>query len=338
LKQLTYFGNKLEQKYGIETVMESLTKGFTQFAKVYSASDKPSYIAKLLDFTSLFFNQTKTNLIIIDVFSTKAFWFAVYLSVLCVVFKKKYVLVLHGGGLPNRFKQSPHIFRWILTRAYKVTAPSMYLTSFFEEMQIDVTFIPNPIRIKDYALRQQTSSINVLKLLYLRGFGAVYQPQLLIEACFILHQQAVSFELHMFGRDIDGTLKQVTDMVEKYHMQSHVMIHGSKPKSDWMQLAQQCAVNLSVPTIDNTPVSVLECMAMGIPTISTNVGGMPHLIAHMENGILVDAEPAAVAEHILMLRDNEALYNKLSTNALEYVKRYDYPNVMEKWKRLIESC
>lgn len=338
MKKLIYLGNKLEQKFGIETVMESLIKGFNHFAKVYSASDKQSKARKLIDFTKLFFKEIKNDLVLIDVFSTKAFWFAVYLSMLCIVFNKKYVLVLHGGGLTNRYKQSTTIFRWILMRAYNVTAPSMYLTSFFKVNSINVEFIPNPIHIKNYPISNQDNSLKVLKLLYLRGFGAIYRPQLLIEACVILHQQAVAFELHMFGRDIDGTLKQVADLVEKYNFQSHVFVHGSKPKSVWMLTAQQCAVNLSVPTIDNTPVSILECMAMGIPTISSNVGGIPYLITHMENGVLVDAEPTEIAKHILMLRDNQAIYKNLSTNAQEHVKLYDYPNVMQKWKRLIQSC
>ena len=39
-------------------------------------------------------------------------------------------------------------------------------------------------------------------------------------------------------------------------------------------------------------------MSAGVPVIASNVGGLPEIIRHGENGLLVDNEPGAIAAAI----------------------------------------
>ncbi len=51
--------------------------------------------------------------------------------------------------------------------------------------------------------------------------------------------------------------------------------------------------------------AILSAMASYLPVIATNVGGIPELVRHEENGLLVPpADPAALAQAILQLADN----------------------------------
>jgi glycosyltransferase involved in cell wall biosynthesis len=338
MKTIAYYGNKLKKSHGIETVMESLINGFSQYFHVKNATNKQSIPAKIIDFTRLFFTSNNSKVSLIDVFSTKAFWFAVYISTLCRLANRKYILVLHGGNLPMRFKSNKRIFSSMIKNAYLITAPSMYLVSFFENKKIQVKFIPNPIRIKEYPTSIADKTDKAVQLLYLRGFGKIYRPQLVIKACDILKNKGISFHLHMFGRDLDGTLQETIGLIQQLNLNQYITIHGSKTKEEWMVVAQKCYINVSVPEIDNTPVSILECMAMGIPTISTNVGGIPFMIQHKQNALLTDATPVAIAENIIELIDNEGLHKQIVTAAKDYVMQYEYSHVLNKWNEVINQC
>ena len=68
------------------------------------------------------------------------------------------------------------------------------------------------------------------------------------------------------------------------------------------------------------PSSLLEAMALGIPTVSTKVGGISEIIQDNENGVLVEPENAeALAEGIKSLMTNATLYKRIRRNALECV-------------------
>ena len=48
----------------------------------------------------------------------------------------------------------------------------------------------------------------------------------------------------------------------------------------------QADVFLNTTNYDNTPVSVLEAMACGLPLVSTNVGGIPYLLEDGKTALL----------------------------------------------------
>lgn len=77
--------------------------------------------------------------------------------------------------------------------------------------------------------------------------------------------------------------------------------------------------------VEGLPISLLEAMALGIPSISTNVNAIPEAVKHLETGILIEAgDDKALADSILLLKSDENLCNKLSKNGREWVlKNFD---------------
>lgn len=67
-------------------------------------------------------------------------------------------------------------------------------------------------------------------------------------------------------------------------------------------------------------VSVAEAMALGVPVIATNVGGIPEIIKNNEDGIIVNPEsPNDLANAIEILATNADLRNKFSKKGEEYI-------------------
>ena len=77
--------------------------------------------------------------------------------------------------------------------------------------------------------------------------------------------------------------------------------------------------------VEGLPISLLEAMALGIPSISTNINAIPEAVKHLETGVLIEAgDDKALAESILILKTDENLRKKLSENGRNFVlKNFD---------------
>ena len=62
-------------------------------------------------------------------------------------------------------------------------------------------------------------------------------------------------------------------------------------------------------------MTIIEAMGTGLPVVASAVGGVPDMMKDRESGMLVPCEPAAVADAICELLENEALRKTLGTNA-----------------------
>jgi len=64
--------------------------------------------------------------------------------------------------------------------------------------------------------------------------------------------------------------------------------------------------------VEGLPLALLEAMAAGVPVVATTVGGVPEVIAHGVNGLLVPpASPPALADAIASLAGSAALRQQL---------------------------
>lgn len=77
--------------------------------------------------------------------------------------------------------------------------------------------------------------------------------------------------------------------------------------------------------VEGLPIALLEAMALGIPSISTNVYAIPEAVKDMETGILIEAgDSNALAEAILGLKESPELRERLSAQGRAFVmKNFD---------------
>ena len=95
--------------------------------------------------------------------------------------------------------------------------------------------------------------------------------------------------------------------------------------------------------IDNSPNSICEAQILGLPVIACAVGGIPDLIKHSVDGLLIPAnDPWMLAYRICELNSDNALKLKISRNAsVSASKRHsieDITKIIENtYKKLIEQ-
>ena len=115
------------------------------------------------------------------------------------------------------------------------------------------------------------------KLLWVRSFHNVYNPEMAIYVLLDLLKKYPESKLCMIGPEKDGSLKNCKIIVEKYNITEKVKFAGFLPKDQWIDLSSKYDIFINTTDFDNQPVSVIEAMALGFPVVTTNVGGLQYL-------------------------------------------------------------
>lgn len=333
--KLLYLGNQLSKHGFNKTTIETLgfqleQEGFI----VYYASDKKSFPMRLLDMMrSVIRYRKQVTYILIDTYSTKAFWYAFVCSQLARVLNIKYIPILHGGDLPNRLKNNPKLCQMVFANAYQNVAPSGYLKKSFESVGFkNVIHIPNSIEIDKYEFKTRVELAP--KLLWVRAFASIYNPEMAVKVLQQLQEKHPSASLTMVGPDKDGSLQTTKAFAESIGVT--VNFTGQLAKEEWWQLASEHDIFINTTHFDNTPISVMEAMALGLPVVSTNVGGIPYLLADKENALLVnDDDDKEMTETILDLLNDKVRANQLAKNARTFIEQMDWQVVKQSWVSLL---
>jgi glycosyltransferase involved in cell wall biosynthesis len=78
--------------------------------------------------------------------------------------------------------------------------------------------------------------------------------------------------------------------------------------------------------------SVLDAMASGLPVVATKAGGIPEMIEHTKNGLLVPVHNSdALAQALIELIDDSSLRESLAYNAKKAVSNYDINHTIERY-------
>jgi glycosyltransferase involved in cell wall biosynthesis len=100
------------------------------------------------------------------------------------------------------------------------------------------------------------------------------------------------------------------------------------PVSDVARLMRslQVLVFPSRPGLDGLPTVTLEAMASRTPIVATRVAGVPEVLTHESNALLVSPDgPEGIADAVARLLDTPALAQRLADSAWEYANEHLRP-------------
>lgn len=335
--KVLYIGNNLVKKTSNVTMMMSLSLLLiTNGIDVYRSSNQPNKIIRLLDMCwSLFKLRNKVKFVLIDTYSTFNYYYAFIISQLARVYKIKYIPILHGGNLPSRLDNFPKMSKRIFENSFLNVAPSDFLKTEFHKRNFKSIVIPNSIEIDKYIFQER--KIIKPNLLYVRSFSEIYNPTLAIKVLFELKKTYSDAKLCMIGPNSgDGSYDEVKSLIHKLELESSVVFTGGLEKTEWHKKSEKFDIFINTTNVDNTPVSVIEAMALGLVVVSTNVGGLPYLIRNKENGILVKADSALeMTNAIKYLLSSSDKTLEMTINARKNVERFDENTVIKSWIEIL---
>lgn len=337
MKNILYIGNKLSNKHSNVSAIGVLgplleASGYT----LQYASSKSNKILRLLDMIWICLKSyRKVEWVLIDTYSTQNFYYALVVSQLCRLLRMPYIPILHGGNLERRLRHNSKFCDSIFSNSTVNVAPSHFMKSVFANYGFtNVVFIPNSLRIVNYKFEKR--SIEKIKMLWVRSFSNIYNPLLAVKVLKLLIDSGYEAELCMVGPDSDDGSFQDTQKLAK-ELRVSIIFTGKLAKTEWTTLATEYNVFVNTTNFDNMPVSVVEAMALGLPIVSTNVGGMPNLIEGSVDGLLVPQnDEHAFVDAILRLKSDSNFKSLIVENARKKVEKFDWGTIKEKWFEILK--
>ena len=333
MKKILYIGNNLINKNPTTLIQLSyILKSLDYKVCVYSG--KQHKLIRMLHMCFGVMKHRNANYLLVDTYSTNNFYFALIVSQLARLFSIKNIPILHGGDLPKRLVENPKISNLIFSNSFINVSPSNYLQEVFLKNNFKTIFIPNSININEYIFTEREKLTP--NLLWVRAFQDIYNPLMAVKVFVIIKKKYPNAKLCMVGPDKDGALKEVLTFAKNENILNSIEITGYLSKKEWIEKSKEYSIFINTTNYDNIPVSIIEAMALGLPVISTNVGGMPYLIENMENGILVEKNnPNEMANSVFKLIEDSKLTRKLTRNARLKVEKFDSSNVKEQWRKIL---
>ena len=145
---------------------------------------------------------------------------------------------------------------------------------------------------------------------------------MLLKTARILTQMGVDFEWNVAGQMNAEVKKCVEKKLKTTFAENNVNLLGFVQPDKLSDLLRNSSMYVHTAYIENSPNSICEAECMGVPVVSTNVGGIESLVRNGVDGDLVPAnDPWQMANAIIELakdKNRAVLYSK---NAMEFARR-----------------
>jgi len=117
--------------------------------------------------------------------------------------------------------------------------------------------------------------------------------------------------------------ESLTKQIKAYGLESRVRLVGYYSRHDTLMSLRACDVFAMPSRYEGTPIALLEAAALGCPIVAARSGGIPELVTHEEQALLVPPEdPDALAEALIRLSQNRKFASELGMNAKNHIEAH----------------
>lgn len=156
-------------------------------------------------------------------------------------------------------------------------------------------------------------------LLTLSRFVWYKAPEAMLEVFDRVHAARPDSHFLIAGAGMADT-EGMGDLVRARGLDSHVHLLGVQ--HDVGALLSGADVFLLPSRVEGFPNALMEAMAMGLPVVASNVGGIPDLVRHGEDGFLHEADDVCgMAESVLTLMADTGIRDRFGEAARDRIAR-----------------
>ena len=256
-------------------------------------------------------------------FLRKALFFLLGMGLGCRV-----IFQIHSGGFLDYYQSRGHAMRFLIRYVLKASDHVVVLTASWRK-KIDeltggkarISVVGNPIdTLKYHPFQRDHKPGRRPHLLFLGALiknKGVYD---IIDCIRLLKGLGVTVQVTLAG---DRELDQVRLRSQELGVQDLIDLPGWVSEATKLQLLKNCDLLLLPSYKEGLPLCVLEAMAVGLPVICSNAGGLGDLVNNGENGfIMVPGDIETMANHIAMLVQDSVLRQQIGQKNAKKVRDF----------------
>ena len=137
-----------------------------------------------------------------------------------------------------------------------------------------------------------------------------------IRAVSLLKKKGIDINLRIAGEDDtpgSATRTHLEQLIQQLSLTQNVSLLGAISEKQVRSELEAAHLFVISSEEEALPVAIMEAMAMGVPLVATRVGGVPELVEHGKNGLMVKPFlPEEIAEAMEMLLLDPKLTKKMS--------------------------
>ncbi len=326
--KILMLGESLERQGGIVSVEKLILQEATPdiVFKHIPTLPKGSSVKKVVVFgqaiVELFWRllQKEAELVHIHVSERGSAYRQTMTTLIALVFGTPVIMHTHSSEFHLFYSELPQWIKqgmsWVFGRCARfIVLSESWKKYYIENLGLKperVIVLPNPVKIPLQIPQRQGSK--TVSFLFLGRIGQRKGAFDLINAFAALSdEQKTHSRLTIAG---DGEGEQARGLVESLNLTDYITIF------DWVDQEQRDALLAEADVFmlpsynEGLPMALLEAMSWSLPVITTPVGGIPELVTHTQNGLLVNpGDIQRLSEAMQSLIENESLRLSLGSKA-----------------------
>ena len=245
--------------------------------------------------------------------------------------KKPLVTTLHIGSIAEMEGRARYaaglyersIGRWILHKSTRIVAVSQAVERYAESLEVEpskVSVVPNSVdTLKFRPASRGDRRDGIVSVGFIGRLICNKGPQYLVEAAPRILREFSNVQFIVAG---DGPmLQEMEHRVHQLGVENAFRFLGTVPSN--VEFLKSCDIMVRPSLTDGMPLTVLEAMACGIPTVASRVGGTSEILQDGDTGFLV--EPRNVDElvsRISTLVADSNLRREMGGRARRFIEQY----------------
>lgn len=268
----------------------------------------------------LIFNR-KIKVIHVNMAARGSFYRKSIIIFLSKLFRKKTIIHMHGGAFSIFYEQEcNNIIKKYINFIFNISDIILVLSDEWKEkfegynIQTNIKVLNNGVKVPQKNNYNEKNN-NIIFLGKICKEKGIFDLLLVIKQ---LKEKNNDIKLIIGGQ---GEVEKLNDEIKRLEIEENVNYLGwidINQRDYWLKRSK---IFILPSYYEAMPMSILEAMSFGIPTIATQVGGIPTLIDNYVDGILyTPGNLEELRDSILKLYSNNNLLREISNNCYKKCK------------------